>query len=370
MWRDLADELGRLESIGRLRKPSGPADGLISFASNDYLGLSRHPVAIAAARAAIDRHGTGAGSSPLLGGRHAEAEALEDELAEWEGGGRALLFPSGFAANLAVLSAIPRDGDLILSDALNHASMIDGCRLSRAERRIYHHVDAEHLRAVVCEVRASYRHVYVVTESVFSMDGDLAPLAEISTLADEYDLRLIVDEAHATGVFGNGLAGTSGRLIKVGTLSKALGSQGGFVVADEAVIDYLVNAGRSYIYSTGLNPASAAAARAAIGVIRNDNDLIIQLHQNIRDADVHLSPWLDRVPQSPIVPIPVGADADAVELSAKLRDNGLWVPAVRPPTVPEGTARLRVSLSALHTAADVTRLVEALTSHLPPRPEN
>jgi 8-amino-7-oxononanoate synthase len=368
---------------------------LVNFASNDYLNLAAdHRVRQAAIRA-IRRYGCGAGASPLIVGWSAPLRALERDLARWQDTESALVFPSGFAANLGVLTALAGPEDVIFSDALNHASLIDGCRLSKARVHIYRHADVAHLESLLAEHKPGAMHCascgqlagrrFIVTDSVFSMDGDVAPLSELVELADRYEAILIVDEAHATGVFGpqgRGLVAElsrlpSGGLVKIGTLSKALAAQGGFVCGPQVLIRFLVNRARSYIFSTALSIPAAAAARAALQLVQREPERCAQLHRlarllrsRLQQLGIwprcypgHWSPTLTEM-VSPIVPIVVGDAQRAVALSRALQEKGFLVPAIRPPSVPEGTSRLRISLSAGHTESEVLTLADTLAQWL------
>lgn len=332
---------------------------LLSFASNDYLDLAHDPRLAQAAARAAKKFGTGAGASPLICGYRTPQRKLERELAEWLHCESALVFSSGFAANLAVIAALAGREDAIFSDELNHASVIDGCRLSRANVQVYRHVDLNHLEDLLR--RSTARRRFIVTDTVFSMDGDLSPLAELIAFAEKFDCMLIIDEAHATGVLGatgGGLLETieprydPDRLVKIGTLSKALGCQGGFVCGTRQAIDYLTNTARSFIFSTAIAPPIAAVAREAIGIARTATDRRSHLQHLIHE-------WQPSHP-TPIVPVIIGDSSDTLRLSRELRRRGFFVPAVRPPTVPDGTARLRISFSAGHTIEDVRALRLAL----------
>ncbi len=341
---------------------------LLNFSSNDYLGLAADPRLARAAAVAARKYGCGAGASPLVSGLLPPTRALERALAEWEGTESALVFSSGFAANLAVVSALAGRDDALFSDALNHASLIDGCRLSRAPIHVYRHADAGHLAELLTVHGPRARRRVIVTDTVFGMDGDLAPLAELGRLAEEHDALLLIDEAHATGVLGEHGRGASEvcldglaaeRLIKVGTLSKALGAQGGFVCGERRLIDYLINHARPYVFSTGIAPPVAAAARRAVRIVQEEPERrrhVLSLAWRLRRG-LGL-PIAGSGP--PIVPVMVGGAREAVALSKRLEERGLLVPAIRPPSVPEGTARLRISLTAGHSDADVERFVEAL----------
>lgn len=374
----LEEELAALEddSLRRSRVvregPAGPwvtIDGqrLVSFASNDYLGLAGDPRLTAAAVECARRLGWGAAASPLLAGHDTEVAQLERELAAWTGTEAALVLGSGYATNLAVLTALAGREDVIFSDAWNHASLIDGCRLSRARVVIYPHGDARELARLLA--REPGRRRLIVTDSLFSMDGDVAPLAELVELAVSHRAMLVVDEAHATGVLGprgTGLAeelGVAERVdVRIGTLSKALGSSGGFVAGRRSLIDWLVNRARSYIFSTAPPPACAAASRAALAIVRDEparRSRLAELTRNLR-ARLAERGWQLGVGASQIVPVVVGDSARALALSARLRGAGYYVPAIRPPSVPLGTARLRISLSAAHTPEQIEGLVTAL----------
>jgi 8-amino-7-oxononanoate synthase len=360
-WNTWAErELAGLRAINRYRE-TVPFDGdgpegrvgdrrLVSFASNDYLGLASHPQVRLAAIAAIERFGTGAMASRLVVGTrslHVELEAL---LAEWNQTERALVFPSGYAANLGVLTTFGEADVTLFSDELNHASIIDGCRLAKARTLIYRHLDLQHLQSLL---RQTPGRKIVVTESVFSMDGDTAPLPALAQLCSEHGALLILDEAHAA--LGPKLAATRDlEVLHVGTLSKTLGSLGGFVAGSSRLIELLVNRARTFIFTTGLSPADTAAASAAVRICRSEEGN--HLRARLRSLVDMLRPGHP----SPIVPIVLGEDAAALAAAAQLREAGIHVPAIRPPTVPKGTARLRVALSASHTEAMVGSLQAAL----------
>jgi 8-amino-7-oxononanoate synthase len=363
-WDDrVAARLAAIDAAGQRRSIRaldgvGPrftlADGrdVVSFASNDYLGLSQHPAVRAAATAAIERWGAGSGSARLIVGDRPPHRALEAEIAEWKGTESAVVLPSGFATNLAVLTTFATHGVCVVSDELNHASIIDGCRLSRADVVIARHADPAHVAELLD------RHdgpAVVVTDTVFSMDGDVAPLADLFAVAAAHDALVVLDEAHA--VLGPELPPVPAGLtvLRVGTQSKTLGSMGGFVAGPAAYIDLIVNAARPFIFTTAPTPADTAAATAAIRVLRSAEGaaLVDRLRAHVeRIAPGH---------PSPIVPVVLGDEATAVAASARLLDDyGLLVPAIRPPTVAPGTSRLRVALSAAHTDDDVERLAKAL----------
>ncbi len=353
-----------------------------NFSSNDYLDLATDPRLARAAARAGRRFGTGAGASPLVSGYLPPLRALERDLAHWEGTESALVFSSGYAANLAVLTALAGPDDTIFSDAFNHASLIDGCRLSRARVQVYRHNDLEHLEQLVryeppgLSRRSGPARRLIVSDSVFSMDGDLTPLAELLALAQRYDCLVVLDEAHATGVVGEqgrgvtdllpDLAPGRDRLIKVGTLSKALGAQGGFVCGSRRLIEFLVNHARPYIFSTALSPPLAAAARRAIAIVQQEpqrRHRVLALAQMLRQRLARVEPaGGPSTLATPIIPVIVGDCHSAVALSRQLQEEGLLVPAIRPPSVPEGTARLRISLTAGHTEEDIEALLAALGS--------
>lgn len=333
-------------TTGTLSTFDGP---VVSFASNDYLGLTAHPEVAAAAHAALDRWGTGSGASRLVTGARPVHAELEAELAAWKGTEAALVFPTGFAANLGVLVTLAGPDVLVCSDELNHASIIDGCRLSRADLRVYRHRDLEHVEDLL---RHSSEPAIVVSDSVFSMDGDEAPVAELAELCARWSALLVLDEAHA--VFGRAPGALDCEIVRVGTLSKALGSLGGFVAASRGIVDLLVNEARPFIFTTAPTPADAAAALAALRIIRSDEGAA--LVARLRD---HLEQVAPGNP-SPIVPVLLGDEARALAASAALLEQGILVPAIRPPTVAPGTSRLRVALSAAHTPADVARLTAGL----------
>ena len=382
IWTDrIRARLARVVEEGRWRTPrefdawgpKGIFEGteVVSFASNDYLGLSIHPAVRAAAHEALERWGTGAGASRLVTGSRPIHTELEAMLAEWKGTDAALCFPTGFAANLGVLSVLGGPGVRIYSDELNHASIIDGCRLSRAQVAVYRHRDLGHLEDLLASDGAqSLAPSLVVTDSVFSMDGDLAPLDELVEMCTRWGALLVIDEAHA--VLGPRLEGADvpnvsrSTIVRVGTLSKTLGALGGFVAASREVIDLLINQARSYIFSTALPPSDAAAALAALRVLRSPEGeaLVARLASLVaRLSDKGLAPPTH---PSPIIPVVLGTESAAIDASMTLLAHGLWVPAIRPPTVPVGTSRLRITLSAAHNDEDVSRLIDALKEVLVP----
>lgn len=373
--RGLYRERRRLQS-GQGARVRLDNQSYLNFSSNDYLDLAADPRLAAAASRAARRFGTGAGASPLVSGHLPPLRLLEQALARWEGTEAALVFSSGFLANLAVLGALAGREDAIFSDAWNHASLIDGCRLARARAHIYRHADLNHLADLLRTEGGQARRRLIVSDSVFSMDGDLAPLAGLLDLAQRWDCLLVLDEAHATGVLGPQGRGVTDllpmetpgreRLIKVGTLSKALAAQGGFVCGSRRLIRYLVNHARPYIFSTALAPPSAAAARRAIAVVEQEPERRRRLLALARGLGEQLRGLGFVVGGSccQIVPVIVGESDAALRLSACLQERGILAPAIRPPSVPPGTARLRISLTAGHTEQDVGELLEALRQTL------
>lgn len=324
---------------------------VIVFSSNDYLGLSQHPAVRQAAAEAALQFGAGATASRLVVGTRSLHEQLEAAIAAWQCTERALVFPNGFAANLSVLSVLGASDVTVFSDELNHASIIDGCRLSKARRLIYRHGDMAHLESLLA---ATPGRRLVVTDSVFSMDGNVAPLDAIAALCARFDALLIVDEAHAA--LGPDLAHLPCELLRVGTLSKMLGSLGGWVAGSRSLIELLINRARPFIFTTGLSPADAAAALAALRICTSEEGG--QLRARLRHAVDTIAP----AHPSPIVPVILGEDRAALSAAEALLQQGLYVPAIRPPTVPAGTARLRIALSALHTDPMLDKLQQALRS--------
>jgi 8-amino-7-oxononanoate synthase len=366
--RALADA-DRLRALPPLAGPdrTHPLVGdrpLLSFCSNDYLGLANHPALLAAARSAAERSGFGAGAARLVSGDLPEHRELEAALAAFVGTPAALLFPTGYQTNIGVLSALASRDDLIVSDAANHASLIDGCRLSRAEIAVYPHRDASAARSILAAAGRRHRRRLLVTESLFSMDGDTAPLADLARAAHEHDAALIVDEAHALGVAGPGGAGLCRAAgvtpdVLVGTLGKALGSLGGFAAGSTDLRSVLLNRARTFIFTTSSPAPVVAAAAAALGIITTEEGAARRQALQARISQLRSALGLSEE-ASPIVPVILGSDRAALDASSRLRAAGLFVQAIRPPTVPEGTARLRVTLSAAHTAADVEALAAAL----------
>jgi 8-amino-7-oxononanoate synthase len=362
-------ELDVIRAAGRWRVTrdlvtTGPVTGeldgrpVVTFASNDYLGLTHHPRVIAAAHAALDRWGVGSGASRLIVGSRPLHAELEVELAAWKGTDAALLFPTGFAANLGVLATLGGPDVTILSDELNHASIVDGARLARADVRVYRHGDLDHLAKLLVDVTAAGRGpVIVVTDSAFSMDGDVVDVAALVDTCADHDALVVLDEAHAVLGPRVDLAAAAARgvtVVRVGTLSKALGSLGGFVAGPRRYVDLLRNRARPFIFTTAPTPADVAAALAAVRVVRSAEGeaLVARLRGHVE----RLRPGHP----TPIVPVVLGEEAAALAAADDLLAQGLLVPAIRPPTVPVGSSRLRVALSAAHTGEQVDRLVAAL----------
>jgi 8-amino-7-oxononanoate synthase len=366
--QDRLDELKGLSLYRRMRMVSGPQgprvvlDGkpVLLLCSNNYLGLADHPRVREAAADAAMRWGAGAGASRLVSGNMTLHRRLEDRLAAFKGTQSALLFGSGYLANLGVVPALARRGEIVFSDELNHASIIDGCRLSGAETFVYRHGDVDNLAWGLRN--ADGRGALIVTDGVFSMDGDVAPLEEIVELARRHDVRVMVDDAHGTGTLGPGgrgavaEAGLDGEVdVIVGTLGKALGSYGAFVACDHAVTRYLVNAARPLIFSTGLPPAAAAAAMAALDLLQEQPRRVERLADNAATLRDELAREGFDVsgPETQIVPLIVGEADLAMRICEAALEQGVFAQAIRPPTVPDGTSRLRLAVMASHTRAEL-----------------
>jgi glycine C-acetyltransferase/8-amino-7-oxononanoate synthase len=360
-------EAGLLRRMRKIESAQGPRvqlDGseVLLLCSNDYLGLANHPTVAAAAIDAIERWGTGAGASRLVSGNMEPHERLERRLAAFHGTGAALLFGSGYLANTGIVAALARRGQVVFSDELNHASIIDGCRLAGAETFVYRHRDLDHLASGLRE--HGERSALIVTDGLFSMDGDVAPLAQLRDLATRSGARLMVDDAHAVGALGPGGRGTvaeaglEGQVdVVVGTLGKALGSYGAYACTTPEVRELLVNTARPLIFSTGLAPSCAAAAEAALGVIESRPELVGQLRRNAATLRAALRseglPIGDTASQ--IVPVLVGDPDRAVAACRRALDAGVFAQAIRPPTVPDGTSRLRLTVMAGHREEELRR---------------
>ncbi|MBW0146924.1 8-amino-7-oxononanoate synthase [Marinobacter arenosus] len=377
--RDFEGELAQRKEAGLYRtrrQITGPqqpvltSDGrpLLSFCSNDYLGLANHPANIDALRNALPDTGLGGAASHLICGHHDAHHELEQRLARFTGRSAALFFSTGYMANMGVISALAGRGDTIFSDRLNHASIIDGCILSRARVRRYAHGDVAQLEAMLAQTSG---HKLVVTDGVFSMDGDVAPLKALARVCREHDALLVVDDAHGIGVLGpqgRGSVAAQGLSeadvpVLIGTLGKAVGTSGAFVAGSSTLMDYLVQKARTYIYTTAMPPAIAVATRTSIDLIERDDDRRNHLQALIDRFRREASALGYELMQShtPIQPILVGDNWSALALSRALEERGLLVTAIRPPTVPEGEARLRVTVSAAHSQADLDRLLDALS---------
>lgn len=376
----MSGELAALESAGlrrarrAVRLLAGGAceiDGrrLWNFASNDYLGLAGDPRVVAAAQAALADSGVGARASALVAGRTEWHARLEQALARFEGQEAAIFFPTGYAANVGTIAALVDENDVVFCDRLNHASLIDGCRLSGAKLRVFRHSELDTFERELHKA-ADFRRRLIVTDAVFSMDGDVAPLRELCDLAERFEADVLVDEAHGTGVFGEHgrgvceLLGVEDRVaVRVGTLSKAIGTLGGFVAGPQSLVDWLWNKARPQVFSTALPPVICAAATAAIQIVRNDPERRTRLWQRCEFVRRELaSRGIEVVANStgPIIPIVLGDPNAAVAAQRKLEERGCLVAAIRPPTVPQGTSRLRISLSAAHDESALKSLVAAL----------
>lgn len=380
----LSEELESLKEKGRyrfLRRVSGPQDAEImiegarrlNFSSNNYLGLANHPAVVAALSEYAGRYGVGSGASRLICGHMDVHAELEDAVAKLKGTEAALTFSAGYMANLGILSTLAGPGATIFSDELNHASIVDGCRLARARVEVYRHGDVSHLEELLRRSSASRK--IVVTDGVFSMDGDIAPLPDLVEAKDRHGAILVVDDAHATGVLppkGRGTAdhfGLHGRVeIQMGTFSKALGTYGAYIGASRAMVEYFINKCRPFIFNTGLPPAVAGATLAALGLLSKEPAHLSSLWGNqavFRDEMAKRGRAASSA--TAIVPIIVGGDRETMEVSNALFERGVFVHGIRPPTVPEGTGRLRLTLMATHTrkmiATAAARIDEALTEH-------
>jgi 8-amino-7-oxononanoate synthase len=356
------------QNLRRAIAETEPSDGvwvtrggrrLLSFCSNDYLNLTQHPAIRQAAKDAIDRYGAGAGASRLITGSHPLYAELEARLARLKGTQAACVFGSGYLANTGILPALVDKGDLIVADELAHSCIRSGASLSGAETKLFRHNDVGHARELLAAHRGAYQHTILVTEGVFSMDGDLAPLSELAELTQQYDAWLMTDDAHGIGVLGQGRGSTFANAqppyvpLQMGTLSKAIGSYGGYLCASRPVIDLMQNRARTLIYSTGLPPAAVAASIAALDLIESDPDYAAL---PLRKAKSFTA--LTNLPQatSPIVPLQIGDEDKTMRSARLLEDEGFLVVGIRPPTVPAGTARLRFTFSAAHEDADIERL--------------
>ncbi len=367
------DELGLRRRLTTRTTSQGPiievaGKQLVNFGSNDYLGLANDERIVAAVRESLEKSGWGAGASPLITGRSEVHAQLEHELAKFEATEAALVFPTGFAANAGTIAALVDSHDAVYSDQKNHASLIDGCRLSGAKVHIFRHTDPDHLETLLAAGH-HFRRRLIVTDSLFSMDGDVAPLREFAELAEKFQAMLLVDEAHATGVSGEHGRGVVESLgledrvaVRVGTLSKALGGHGGFVAGSKSLIDWLTNRARPYFFSTAAPAAVAAVAMSALKIAEHEPWRRTELLSNaasLRSA-LREQGWNVGNSTSQIVPVYVGTPVRAMDISATLRDQGLFVPGIRPPSVPEGESLLRISLCYGHSAEMRERLLTTL----------
>ena len=334
---------------------------LIEFCSNDYLGLSRHPKVLAASLDALDKYGLGSSASRHISGNHPLYQQLEDNISKLKQTESAVVFSSGYATNVGVISSLMDKGDLILFDRFSHASLIDGCNLSKADSRSFLHNDMESLKSYLVKSRTKYKKCMIVTEGIFSMDGDISPINELIVLANDFDCLLLIDEAHSTGVLGENGRGvceyfnvTSPNLLIMGTLSKALGSLGGFLAGDKKLISFLINKARSLIYSTALPPVICAGANKAIEVLQDEKEHLKNLRKNIK--------LFKEDAVTPIFNVILGSADQALKAKEKLFAKGLFVPAIRYPTVSKGTDRLRITISAEHTEEEIKNLILVLNN--------
>lgn len=377
-WIDTANRDRADQHLSRTLQARGPSTGrtivdggraLLNFASNDYLALACDPRVIEAATHAARTFGWGAGASPAVVGWKLPHQELAQELASFEQAEACLLFPTGFAANQGAIQALTSPGDALYLDRLAHASLVSGARASGAALRVYPHLDHARLCEILQRERCRYRRVLIATEGLFSMDGDQPPLPQLSHIAQHFDCMLLVDEAHATGVVGPEGRGAAAKHqvadsvhVRVGTLSKALGSLGGFVVGTRALITHVQHAAPTFLYSTSLPPAAAAAAREALRISRSEpwrREQLLALSGHLAERLTRLG-WNLPEPPSPILPVHLGSPERTKAWSDALLQAGFLVPAIRPPTVPRGGARLRISLNAAHTSADVEALANAI----------
>ncbi len=352
---------------------------LLTFCSNDYLGLANHPDIVAALQMGAARWGVGSGAAHLVNGHFEPHDALESALAEWLRVDRSLLFSTGYMANLAVVGGLVGRGDTVVADKLNHASLVDAAQLSGATLRRYRHGDMADARRLL--MRATGTRM-LLTDGVFSMDGDVAPLADLMALAEEFDAWLVVDDAHGFAVWGEagrgslselGLidAGVPEYLVQVGTLGKAFGTAGAFVAGASQPVEVLLQRARSYLFTTAQPPALAVATLASLAIVQSATDLRANWRTRVAEFKRGLPPGIELMPsETPIQPVLVGDSTQAVAWSTQLADAGLWVPAIRPPTVPQGASRLRVTISAAHTQTHVVRLTNALEDLLAEKPRS
>jgi len=338
------------------------------FSSNNYLGLATDFRLIKKASEGISKYGTGAGGSRLTTGNFVIHEQLESEIADFKKTEAAIVFSSGYLANIGVISSVMKAGDMIFSDAWNHASIIDGCRLSQAKTIVYEHADMVDLEYKLRQSHGDGKKL-IVTDGVFSMDGDIAPLPEIVALAKKYNAYIMIDDAHATGVLGNDGRGTADYFglkdaidFTVGTLSKAIGAEGGFVSTSSIAKNYLLNSARSFIFQTGLSPSAIEAAREGISIIQNEPERREQLLNNAKYLRLKLqeSGFVVKEGETPIISLLIGDSHEAIQFSEKLMDEGVFIPAIRPPTVPKGSSRLRITVMATHTKEQLNTVIDKI----------
>jgi len=346
-------------------------EGLKDFCSNDYLGLRNHPEVVKAAKKTLEEYGLGSGASQLVSGYTKYHRELEKKLAEFKGTPDCVLFGSGYLANIGTIPILAGEGDLILSDELNHASLIDGCRMSKAERRVFKHRDYEHLEEILKERRGKFRRVLIVTDGVFSMDGDVADVKALYDITERYDCMLYIDDAHATGTIGEGMGSLrefglewKENVVIMGTLSKALGSYGAFVCGSKELIELLVNRARSLIFTTSIPPALCAGALKGLEIIEENPDMVEKLRRKAEEVFTNLKdlPYEVRFYGTPIIPIIVGDEGKTYRIARKLLDRGIFLQAIRYPTVPKGKARLRLTVSLKYSDEDLEEPLEALRS--------
>lgn len=346
-------------------KMSIDGNDYIVFSSNNYLGLANHPKVIEAAKDALNSFGVGSTGSRLTTGNTDWHTILEKRIAQFKQSERALLFSNGYLANVGVISSLPTENDCILSDRLNHASIIDGCRLSKAKTVIYEHINMDDLEKKLAS-SMQFQNRYIVTDSVFSMDGTIAPIDKIMKLAKQYNAFVIVDDAHATGVLGENGRGSNEHFgikpdVVISTLSKAVGTEGGVVTGSSTLIDYLRNRARSFIFQTSIPPAICAATVAAIDLIENDDKRRANVLNNAKQIKASLQKLGFTVigDDTPIIPVIIGKASDAVIFAEKLQEKGIYAPAIRPPTVPVGKSRIRLTVTSDHNQKETTQLIDA-----------
>ncbi len=372
--REKAGTLRKLSPIirlgrGRVRLLDIDAE-LLDFSSNDYLGLSEHPELITASRKYLDMFGTGAGAARLMSGDMEINHLLEQEIAPLKCKEAALTFGSGYLANTGVIPALAGRGDLIIADRLNHASIYDGCMLSGARTIRFRHNDLEHLEQILHEKRSQFNSILVVVESIYSMDGDRCPLADLVKLKERYGFLLMVDEAHATGLYGENGSGiieedkvSDSVDIAMGTFGKALGSYGAYIAASQEMVDFLVNRARTFIYSTALPPAVVGASLAALYLVKSEPQLRLDLHNKVAffKKQLRKNGLKDDPGPSQIIPVMIGDSTKTLAIAEELQKNRIYVKAVRPPTVPEGSARLRFSITRHHQEKDLKNCAQVLS---------